>query len=99
MAPERVVGLDLGEVRYVSALGGGRLLRIHQELRAVSVHLTICGLTPAVQRLFGVTPLDQVFQIAPQVPDGPAVRWAGARLADAAEVEELRHQLLRLVSP
>ena len=55
------VVVDLGDLKYVSSMGLGAIVRIAKQLRDKGGELRICCLTGLVRQLFEITRLNHVF--------------------------------------
>jgi anti-anti-sigma factor len=61
------VVVDLSAVTILPSLALGLLVRMADQCGARSQKLTLAALQPQVRRVFAITRLDRVFQIAPTV--------------------------------
>ena len=67
--------LNLARVDYIDSSGLGQLISIWTSIRSKSGHMTILQPTKRVQRLFEITRLNSVFEIADDEAD--AIEKAG----------------------
>jgi anti-anti-sigma factor len=61
--------LDFGNVRSLSSLMLGKLVRLNQAARDAGGELALCNLRPDVQAIFEVTRLTQLLRIYPGEPE------------------------------
>ena len=60
--------LDLSNVSVVDAHGLGVLLQLREQFIARGVHFELINLSKSLYRIFEITRLNTVFEIAPDVP-------------------------------
>lgn len=65
--PGRVM-LDLTLVEFIDSSGLGAVVAVRKMLGA-GRNLELCGLTPAVEKVFRLTRMDRVFDIHPKRPE------------------------------
>lgn len=63
--PDRHVVLEMGNIQYLTSTVLGHLLVLHKRLATGGGRLSLANVTPAVNDVFRVTLLDQVFDIRP----------------------------------
>jgi anti-anti-sigma factor len=66
------IGANLRHVSALDAGGLGRLVAIHQRLRAAGGGLTLLAPSPRLRKLLAVTGLDTVLRISDAAPTSPA---------------------------
>ena len=57
--------LELAAIRYATSTALGKLVGLHRRLRAAGGRLVLCGPSPAVAEVLGVTRLDTILEVAP----------------------------------
>jgi len=70
LSPESAVGgviIDLSRVTILPSLALGLLVQISNTCKAREQKLTLAGLQPQIRKVFTITRLDRVFQIADSV--------------------------------
>ena len=61
--------IDLSQVSILPSLALGRLVEIHNACKDRRQNLKLAGLQPQIRKVFAVTKLDTIFQIADSVGD------------------------------
>jgi anti-sigma B factor antagonist len=69
----RHIGIDLGNIEFLSSSALGTLLLLHKRFRSIGGRLTLQNIQPMVREVFAVTRLDQVIDLfepsaQPEVP-------------------------------
>jgi anti-sigma B factor antagonist len=65
--------LDLGEVTYLTSTALGKLVSLHQRVRAADGELVVANVTAPVYELFQVTRLHQLLDVRPGGGGGPSL--------------------------
>jgi len=61
--PRARLVLDLGNIRYVSSSGLGKLVALNRKVRSTGGRLMLANLTPGVAEVIAVTRLDKVLEV------------------------------------
>lgn len=67
------VVLDLGRVSTIDASGLGLLLQLRDEIQARGIRLRVMNASRLVQRIFEITRLDSVFEVASTFEKTPSL--------------------------
>jgi anti-sigma B factor antagonist len=59
----RHIGIDLGNIEFLSSSALGTLLLLHKKFRSTGGRLTLRNIRPMVREVFAVTRLDQVIEM------------------------------------
>jgi anti-anti-sigma factor len=63
---EHKVVLNFGNVRYMSSAFLGLLVKVHKRIIDLHGHLQLCNLDPKIHKVFEITQLTKIFDIAPR---------------------------------
>ena len=74
-AQSRVI-LDLSRVEFIDSSGLGAVVSVMKQL-GEGCRLELAGLAPAVEKVFRLTRMDQIFTIHPEIPDRTELYRAG----------------------
>lgn len=65
-AGTEVLAIDLGAVTFIDSSGLGALVKIRNDAAAQDSRVVLVNLSAPVRRLFEISGLDQVFDVAPR---------------------------------
>jgi len=83
LAMTSAVILDLARVTTVDAHGLGVLLELRERMNSIGARFQLMNVSQPLKQVFGITRLDTVFQIIPEVQFFPAAAL-GQRRANSA---------------
>jgi anti-anti-sigma factor len=62
-AKQRNVLLDFGEVKFMSSMALGMLIRVNKICKEHQINLKLCNIEPEITQIFKITGMNKVFKI------------------------------------
>ncbi|MEM0995459.1 MAG: STAS domain-containing protein [Bacteroidota bacterium] len=69
---DRQLVLEFSEVAECDSYGISELLRLHRSIHNIGGRMVITGLNALLRRVFSITKVDTIFEIAPSLPEAIA---------------------------